>query len=237
MECHAPRTKGGIQKELAQLQGDDGSFHLLVKYWYVPRPYLSLPSFGGNVQSGIRSRGSNHAPRNPFVLGHLLHVTVIAGGILSLLNHLVALLDTIRMNGILGIQARDLFFPLHGRRRRRSSSNSRRCRHVRLGRRTLATETLGLGHFLGAAMTLQMRSFALGFCSRVSHCVCRRIKQTVASKNAVTKAKGMVLSFVDGEDFLSSVGKNVRNDIAARDFQKRPPSYKMLTLARKTAVF
>lgn len=106
------------------------------------------------------------------MLGHLLHIAVVPGSILSLLNHLAALLDTIGMNGIVGIQARDLFFPLHvSRRRRRRRGRGSSSSRVRLGRRTLATKTLGLWHFLGAAMALQMRSFAFGFLGGVSHVV------------------------------------------------------------------
>ena len=92
------------------------------------------------------------------MFGNLLHIAIIAGGILSLLNHFTALLDTIGMHGILGIQTRYLFFPLHWCHRRGRS----RCRRL-LGRHwTLATKALGLWHLFGASMALQMRGFALG---------------------------------------------------------------------------
>ena len=128
----------------------------------LPGADLALPSFCGDVQSRIGRGRCHHATRCTLILRHLLNVLVVPNRVLSLLNHLATLLDTMGVSGVFGVQVRPL--PLHVCHRRFGPCWGR------FGRRTRTTEPLRLGHhLLGASMTLQMWGFALGGFGRILH--------------------------------------------------------------------
>ena len=120
--------------------------------FHLPGTYLSLPTFRGNVQRGVRRGGCHHAARDTFFFGDLLHIAIVSGRVLSLLNHLSAFLDPVGLDRIVRVQLLGVFFPLHGFGRGFRGGRGRR-----FSSRALASKALGLWNLLGTATPFQLR--------------------------------------------------------------------------------